>query len=205
MCCEFDAKMHLDAQSIEQLWYWASAFEFLLIAHAHLTTHGHTNSSTHIWYSECSRSRLTLISWPRPHFSISTHNLCLFFKIHLVFTWKSHKNCEFKYTNIAAIVMLPLVTTRVCFRLVCLVLKILCLTDNIGNYSPIVRTCWPIITEYRENTLIPIHTSHVYYLFRLFSRNNSKCNAGYMLIYFFKLCRHMRYLANIRQPNGIYI
>ncbi len=48
MCCEFHAKMHLDAQNIKQFWYRASVLEFLLIAHAHLTTNDHTNSSTHI-------------------------------------------------------------------------------------------------------------------------------------------------------------
>ncbi len=52
MGCEFDAKMYLDAQNIKQFWYWASALEFLLIAYAHLTTHDHTNSFTHIWYPE---------------------------------------------------------------------------------------------------------------------------------------------------------
>ncbi len=52
MCCEFDAEMYLDAQNIKQFWYRASALEFLLFAPAHLTTHGHTNSSTHIWYPE---------------------------------------------------------------------------------------------------------------------------------------------------------
>ncbi len=48
MCCEFDAKMHLDTQNIKQFWYRALALEFLLIAHADLTTHGHSYSSTHI-------------------------------------------------------------------------------------------------------------------------------------------------------------
>ncbi len=56
MCCEFDAKLHLDPQNIKQFWYRASASEFLLIARTHLTTHGHINSSTHIWYLECWRS-----------------------------------------------------------------------------------------------------------------------------------------------------
>ncbi len=45
MCCEFDAKIHLDAQDIKQFWYRTSASKFLPIAHAHLTTYGHTNSS----------------------------------------------------------------------------------------------------------------------------------------------------------------
>ncbi len=67
MCCEFDVKMHLNAQNIKQFWYPASTLEFLLIAHVHLTTHGHTNSSRHIWYPEHWRSRLTLISWLRPN------------------------------------------------------------------------------------------------------------------------------------------
>ncbi len=56
MCCEFDAKMHFDTQNIKQFWYWASVLEFLPIAHAHVTTHGHTNSSTYIWYPEGWRS-----------------------------------------------------------------------------------------------------------------------------------------------------
>ncbi len=55
ICCEFDAKMHLDAQNIKQFWYRASVLE-LLITHIHLTTHGYTNSSTHIWYPEHWRS-----------------------------------------------------------------------------------------------------------------------------------------------------
>ncbi len=48
MCYEFDAEMHLDAQNIKQFCYRSSALEFLQIAHTHLNTHGHTNSSTHI-------------------------------------------------------------------------------------------------------------------------------------------------------------
>ncbi len=48
MCCEFDAKMHLDAQNIKQFGYRVSVLEFLLIAQAHFTTHGHTTSLTHI-------------------------------------------------------------------------------------------------------------------------------------------------------------
>ncbi len=50
--------MHLDAQNIKQFWYLASVLEFLLIALAHLTIHGHTNHFTHIWYPEpcCSSS-----------------------------------------------------------------------------------------------------------------------------------------------------
>ncbi len=71
MCCEFDAKLHLDAQNIKQFWYRVSAIEFLLIAHAHLSTHDHTNFSTHIWYPgrwrSSSRLCLTLTSWPRPY------------------------------------------------------------------------------------------------------------------------------------------
>ncbi len=71
MCRELDAKMHLDVQNIKQFWYRAPGLQFLLITHAHLTTHGHTNSSTHIWYPEhwrsTSRSHITLISWRRPH------------------------------------------------------------------------------------------------------------------------------------------
>ncbi len=47
MRCEFDAKLHLNAQSIKQFRYRASVLEFLLIAQAHHTTHGHTNFSTH--------------------------------------------------------------------------------------------------------------------------------------------------------------
>ncbi len=47
LCCEFDAKMPLDGQNIKQFWYRAPALEFLMTAHAHLTTHGHTNSFTH--------------------------------------------------------------------------------------------------------------------------------------------------------------
>ncbi len=70
MCCEFNAKMHLDAQNIKQLWHWASALEVVLITLVHLTTDGHTNSFTHIWYPECWRSRLTCISWLRSKTSV---------------------------------------------------------------------------------------------------------------------------------------
>ncbi len=48
MCSEYGAKMHLDAQNIKQFRYRVSTLEFLLIAHAHLTTRGHTISSPHI-------------------------------------------------------------------------------------------------------------------------------------------------------------
>ncbi len=52
------AKMYLDAQNIKLFWYRASVLEFLLIAHAHFTTHDHTNSSTYIWYTEsCTLTR----------------------------------------------------------------------------------------------------------------------------------------------------
>ncbi len=62
MCCEFDAKMHLDAQNIKQFWYRASASEFLPKAHAHLSTRGHINSPTHTWYSWELTLKLTLIA-----------------------------------------------------------------------------------------------------------------------------------------------
>ncbi len=61
-----------------QFWYRASALKFLLIGEVHLTTHGPTNSSTHISYPEHwrSSSRLTIISWLRPQwveYSILSH------------------------------------------------------------------------------------------------------------------------------------
>ncbi len=57
-------------------------------------------------------------------------------------------------------------------HLLCLMHKILCLTDT-------TRTCLPTIAEYREHTLIPIYTYHVCnFCFWLFSANNIKCIPG---------------------------
>ncbi len=106
MCREFDAKMHLDTQNIKQCWYWASVLEFLLIAHAHLTNRGYTNSFTHTWYPEhwhlSSHSCLTNISWLRSERRVAQqaasrqldciqHSLCV---------WNSRSRRLFKFLHI---------------------------------------------------------------------------------------------------------
>ncbi len=84
MCCEFVAKIHLDAQNIEQLWYRAFALEFLLTALAHLTIHGHTNSSTHLmsW-------ALTFKLTHNGHLMAKTSLICIFmsFLKFLYYNW----------------------------------------------------------------------------------------------------------------------
>ncbi len=93
MCCEFDAKLRLDAQNVKQFWYRASALEFLLIAHAHLTTHGHTNSSTHIWYPERWRSSSHSLN---AHLMARTSLICIFICFFIFLFYKIIDSCIFQ-------------------------------------------------------------------------------------------------------------